>query len=164
MSDPREQELVNTIAERIEILSRVDMNRFSFVEAQILPLIQRHCALLVARATRDAQEESQRLAEALVPFAQYAQCEDATTGHAAPDEIPVIISNTYPVKKTVTVTNALARRLLEARIETAAECERRVHAEMLKPFDERAYDMPCTEYRVELQVQLAALDAQEEPQ
>lgn len=54
---------------------------------------------------------------------------------------------------------ALERRLLEARIETAAECERRVHAEMLKPFDERAYDMPCTEYRVELQVQLAALDA-----
>ena len=115
MSDPREQELVNTIAERIEILSRVDMNRFSFVEAQILPLIQRHCALLVARATRDAQEESQRLAEALVPFAQYAQCEDATTGHAAPDEIPVIISNTYPVKKTVTVGDfRIAAKLLAA--------------------------------------------------
>ena len=46
--------------------------------------------------------EVAELRDALRPFAQFAQCEDAKDA-TTPDGMPVVETNTYPIKKTLTV-------------------------------------------------------------
>lgn len=63
MSDPREQELREVLIEPLLRFHYRKGGELDFIDAEIMPLIQRHCALLVAAAYKDAASRMRNMAE-----------------------------------------------------------------------------------------------------
>ena len=70
-------------------------------------------------------------------------------------DYPANVARTYYTE----LRAAWPQIIAQVRLEEAIICEGLVNLEYLKPYSERAMDMPCTERRVELQEQLNALEA-----